>query len=36
MARMSFNLHGQRLYVPGFTFEHYGNLVSNPLFTNAI
>ncbi len=37
MARMSFNLHiGQRLYVPGFTFEHYGNLFSNPLFTNAI
>jgi ABC-type spermidine/putrescine transport system permease subunit I len=37
MARMSFNLHtGQRLYVPGFTFEHYGNLISNPLFTNAI
>lgn len=37
MARMSFNLHtGQTLYVPGFTFEHYGNLFSNPLFTNAI
>lgn len=37
MARMSFNLHfDQRLYVPGFTFEHYGNLFSNPLFTNAI
>jgi len=37
MARMSFNLHfDQRLFVPGFTFEHYGNLFSNPLFTNAI
>jgi ABC-type spermidine/putrescine transport system permease subunit I len=37
MARMSFNLHiDQRLYVPGFTFEHYANLFSNPLFTNAI
>lgn len=37
MARMSFNLHiDQRLYVPGFTVEHYLNLFSNPLFTNAI
>lgn len=37
MARMSFNLHfDQRLYVPGFTVEHYVNLFSNPLFTNAI
>jgi ABC-type spermidine/putrescine transport system permease subunit I len=37
MARMSFNLHiDQRLYVPGFTFEHYANLFSNPLFINAI
>jgi ABC-type spermidine/putrescine transport system permease subunit I len=37
MARMSFNLHiDQRIYVPGFTFAHYGNLFSNPLFTNAI
>ncbi len=37
MVRMSFNLHiDQRLYVPGFTFEHYQNLFSNPLFTNAI
>ena len=37
MARMSFNLHiDQRLYVPGFTVEHYNNLFSNPLFTNAI
>jgi ABC-type spermidine/putrescine transport system permease subunit I len=37
MIRMSFNLHfDQRLYVPGFTLEHYGNLFSNPLFTNAI
>ena len=37
MARMSFNLHeGQRLFVPGFTFENYGNLFSNPVFTTAI
>lgn len=37
MARMSFNLHiDQRLFVPGFTFEHYANLFSNPLFTHAI
>lgn len=37
MARMSFNLHfDQRLYVPGFTLEHYANLFANPLFTNAI
>lgn len=37
MARMSFNLHfDQRLYVPGFTFDNYVNLFSNPLFTNAM
>ncbi|MDG4898455.1 ABC transporter permease [Mesorhizobium sp. WSM4976] len=37
MARMSFNLHvDQRLYVPGFTFEHYRTLFTNPLFSNAI
>ena len=37
MVRMSFNLHvDQRLYVPGFTFEHYGELFGNPLFTGAI
>lgn len=37
MVRMSFNLHvDQRLYVPGFTFEHYVALFSNPLFTGAI
>ncbi len=37
MARMSFNLHiDQRLFVSGFTFEHYANLFSNPLFTHAI
>lgn len=37
MARMSFNLHiDQRLFVPGFTFEHYADLLSNPLFTHAI
>jgi ABC-type spermidine/putrescine transport system permease subunit I len=37
MVRMSFNLHfDQRLYVPGFTFEHYVDLFLNPLFTGAI
>ncbi|WP_421695987.1 ABC transporter permease [Aestuariivirga sp.] len=37
MARMSFNLHfDQRLFVQGFTFEHYVNLFSNPVFTHAI
>ncbi|HEV7252715.1 MAG TPA: ABC transporter permease [Mesorhizobium sp.] len=37
MARMSFNLHiDQRLYVPGFTFEHYRTLFTNPIFTGAI
>ncbi len=37
MARMSFNLHiDQRLFVPGFTFEHYFDLFANPLFTHAI
>jgi ABC-type spermidine/putrescine transport system permease subunit I len=37
MVRMSFNLHfDQRLYVPGFTFDHYVNLFSNPIFTTAI
>ena len=37
MVRMSFNLHfDQRLYMPGFTFAHYGELFGNPLFTGAI
>ncbi len=37
MARMSFNLHeGQRLYEPGFTFDHYVTLFTNPVFTGAI
>jgi ABC-type spermidine/putrescine transport system permease subunit I len=37
MARMSFNLHfDQRLYVPGFTFEQYRTLLTNPIYTNAI
>jgi ABC-type spermidine/putrescine transport system permease subunit I len=37
MVRMSFNLHiDQRLYVPGFTFDHYVQLFSNPVFTGAI
>ena len=37
MARMSFNLHpDQRLYVPGFTLEHYLALLTDPLFTGAL
>ncbi len=37
MLRMSFNEHfDQRLYVPGFTFAHYGELFANPLFTGAM
>jgi ABC-type spermidine/putrescine transport system permease subunit I len=37
MLRMSFNEHfDQRLYVPGLTFAHYGELFGNPLFTHAI
>ncbi|WP_373502796.1 ABC transporter permease [Aestuariivirga sp.] len=37
MLRMSFNLHeGQKLYTPGFTLEHYGQLFANPLFTGAM
>lgn len=37
MARMSFNLHvDQRLYTPGFTFEHYVTLFTNPVFTGAM
>lgn len=37
MARMSFNLHpDQRLYVPGFTLEHYASLLFDPMFTGAI
>jgi len=37
MARMSFNLHeGQRLYDPGFTFQHYVTLFTNPVFTGAM
>lgn len=37
MARMSFNLRpDERLYVPGFTFEHYAGLISDPLFLAAI
>lgn len=37
MFRMSFNEKiDQRLYVPGFTFEHYQNLFSNPMFTSAM
>lgn len=37
MARMSFNLHvDQRLYVPGFTLEHYRDLLFDPVFTAAI
>ena len=37
MARMSFNLHtDQRLYVPGFTYQNYINLLTNSTFTTAI
>jgi ABC-type spermidine/putrescine transport system permease subunit I len=37
MLRMSFNLHvDQRLFVPGLTFDHYGEIVSNPLFRGAV
>jgi ABC-type spermidine/putrescine transport system permease subunit I len=37
MARMSFNLHpDQRLYVPGFTLDHYASLLFDPVFTTAI
>ena len=37
MFRMSFNLHiDQRFYVPGFTFDSYIALFSNPIFTSAM
>ncbi|HUF44957.1 MAG TPA: ABC transporter permease [Aestuariivirgaceae bacterium] len=37
MARMSFNEYEYPLhYVPGFTFEHYGRLLSDPHFFAAI
>lgn len=37
MFRMSFNLHvDQRLYVSGFTFQHYLDLLGNPLFRRAV
>lgn len=37
MVRMSFNLHvDQRLYVPGFTFQNYVDLLGNPLFRGAV
>ena len=37
MARMSFNLHpDDRLYVPGFTLQHYTDLLFDPLFAAAI
>jgi len=37
MARMSFNLHfDQRLYVPGFTLQHYADLLFDPVFATAI
>jgi ABC-type spermidine/putrescine transport system permease subunit I len=37
MVRMSFNEKvDQRFYVPGFTFDHYTNLLSDPAFSNAI
>ncbi|MDP9136920.1 MAG: ABC transporter permease [Pseudomonadota bacterium] len=37
MLRMSFNEHApQRLYVPGFTFRHYAQLLTEERFVNAI
>lgn len=37
MLRMSFNLHtDQRLYVPGFTFANYVDVLANPVFRGAI
>jgi len=37
MLRMSFNEHvPQRLYVPGFTFSHYAQLLSEERFVTAI
>lgn len=37
MLRMSFNIHeGEQFYLPGFTSEHYGQLLANPLFAAAI
>lgn len=37
MARMSFNLRpDERLYVPGFTLEHYAGLLTDPLFLEAM
>ena len=37
MLRMSFNLKlDQRLYVEGFTFDHYVHLLTAPLFLGAI
>lgn len=37
MLRMSFNLHQHpHLYVPGFTFDHYWRLLTEPLFVGAI
>ena len=37
MARMSFNQHiDQRFYVPGFTFDNYAALLTDPSFSNAL
>lgn len=37
MARMSFNLHNTHgLYTPGFTFDNYVTLFTNPVFTGAM
>ena len=37
MLRMSFNEHeAQRLYVPGFTFRHYAQLLTEERFVTAI
>lgn len=37
MVRMSFNEKiDQRFYVPGFTFDHYSSLLTDPAFSDAI
>lgn len=37
MARMSFNLHvDQRFYVPGFTFDNYLSMLTDPTFSSAL
>jgi ABC-type spermidine/putrescine transport system permease subunit I len=37
MARMSFNEHiDQRFYVPGFTFDNYATMLTDPTFSSAL